>query len=112
MASLVTRRQSFGNHTPRIVIPPRHSKDESNYDSNSPISDVDSSEQVSASPPTTPPVPSGWSPELQPNTPPVINKNHDRVLQIGKYLLVEQVDNNVYKAVNMHTSEEKICKVS
>lgn len=109
MTSLVTRRQSFGSRPPRIVIPTSPSKDEDNIidDAQSPTLDhLDSPEPL-----VTPPISGGLSPDLQPNTPPVIDGRNDQVLQIGKYLLVAQLDNNVYKAVNIHTNQEKVCKV-
>ena len=109
MASLVTRRQSLGQ-TPRITIPPRHlSKDEApQYDTGSPTQEV----VGHISPPSTPPVSGSLSPELQPNTPPVIPSGQQSVYKIGKYLLVEQLDSNIYKAVDIHTNQDKICKVS
>jgi len=107
MATLLTRRQSFGQ-TPRIVIPPRHvSKDEApQYDTGSPTQEISGH----ISPPSTPPVSGSLSPELQPNTPPVLPNKQD-VYKIGKYLLVEQLDSNIYKAIDIHTTQEKICKV-
>lgn len=107
MATLLTRRQSFGQ-TPRIVIPPRHvSKDEApQYDTGSPTQEIIGH----ISPPSTPPVSGSLSPELQPNTPPVLPNKQD-VYKIGKYLLVEQLDSNIYKAIDIHTTQEKICKV-
>lgn len=110
MASLVTRRQSIGSRPPRIVIPPRHSKDENEIqnEAHSPTLEVDLPEPTIV----TPPLSGSFSPDLQPNTPPVIDRRNDRVLQIGKYLLVAQLDNNVYKAVDIHTNQEKVCKVS
>ena len=110
MASLVVRRQSLGNRPPRIIIPPRNSKDENDitYDeTQSPSLDTDTPEPLAV----TPPIPAGLSPDLQPNTPPIIDSKNDKVLQIGKYLLVALIDNLVYKAVDIHTNEEKVCKV-
>lgn len=107
MSSLVTRRQSVGSRPPRIIIPARNSKDErlDSADEQSPtiFDSVDS-------PVNAQPLSSGLSPDLQPNTPPVIDKNNG-VLQIGKYLLVSLLDANVYKAIDVHTNQQKICKV-
>ncbi|XP_067665296.1 tribbles homolog 2-like [Haliotis asinina] len=52
------------------------------------------------------------SPDLQPNTPPVFQKQSSQnVFKIGKYLLVEQSDGNeIYKAVNLTTGDESVCK--
>jgi len=119
MTSLTSRRRSLNGPTPTVIIPPRHSKDEEQYETSSPTSELYTPEQIYTtsdriySPPTTPPISGGLSPELQPNTPPVINDAQEGILQIGTYLLVEQLMNNhVYKAVNIHTNQEKICKVS
>ncbi|KAF6030416.1 TRIB2 [Bugula neritina] len=118
MTSLTSRRRSLNGPTPTVIIPPRHSKDEEQYETSSPTSELYTPEQIYTtsdriySPPTTPPISGGLSPELQPNTPPVINDAQEGILQIGTYLLVEQLMNNhVYKAVNIHTNQEKICKV-
>lgn len=132
MASLSVRRQSFnGSTTPKIVIPTRSTKEPGQYESlspsltvhNAPLSGNLSPELQPSSPelqPTSqvtqkclsPPSPGNLSPELQPITPPVVNGSNNEVLQIGKYLLVEQLDSNVHKAVDTHTGQEKICKVS
>lgn len=53
------------------------------------------------------------SPDLQPNTPPVFQKpSSQNVFKIGKYLLVEQSEGNeIYKAVNLTSGDESVCKV-
>jgi len=93
MASIVQRRQSLSG-TPRITIPSNKQDELDTFNVTSP--------------------PSGSiSPDLQPNTPPVlpVDSQKNQVLQIGRYLLVELIDTYVYKAVNIQTGREKICKV-
>lgn len=125
MTSLRERRQSFNggfSSSPRIVIPPNNVKDSIQLDSTSPTLSANSGSLSPEFPPTLVSAPSpppnislhgsgALSPELQPITPPVLSKPSQGVLQIGKYLLVEELDCNVHKAVNIHSGEEKICKV-
>lgn len=130
MTSLVTRRQSCGSRPPRVVISSRHNTKDGNvthYEVPSPSTlgtpeveapdvdspDVESPDGDPSDPLTITSALSGTlSPCLQPVTPPVIDGRNDCVLQIGKYLLVSQLDDNVYKAVDIHTNQEKVCKVS
>lgn len=128
MTSLRERRQSFnsGLTSPRIVIPSNDIKDAIQLDSTSPTLSVNSPNLSGSLSPefqptlTSLPVPlpnpslngsGSLSPELQPITPPVLSGQRQGVLQIGRYLLVEELDSNVHKAVNIHSGEEKICKV-
>lgn len=129
--SLGVRRQSFnGAQPPRIRIPSVEAKEANQYDCSpgnsptvyvhsSPLSSGSNTPEVQNETTTTTSFPNvqpssssgNLSPYLQPITPPVISGQHKGVLQIGKYLLLEEVDTNVYKAVDIHTAEEKICKV-
>lgn len=58
------------------------------------------------------------SPDLQPNTPPEFpqktggQSTKQNVYKIGRYLLLNQLEGEIYKSVNCQTKEECICKVS
>lgn len=57
------------------------------------------------------------SPDLQPSTPPEFpqktggQSSKQNVYKIGRYLLLNQLEGEIYKSVNCQTKEECICKV-
>lgn len=60
-------------------------------------------------------VPGNLSPDLQPSSPqPKFPEKYTphNVSKIGRYLLLEQIEGESYKAVNWQNNEEYICKVT
>jgi hypothetical protein len=60
-------------------------------------------------------VPGNLSPDLQPSSPqPKFPEKYTphNVSKIGRYLLLEQIEGDSYKAVNWQNNEEYICKVA
>lgn len=52
------------------------------------------------------------SPDLQPTPPQFPQKyGQSNVSKIGKYLILDQIEGDIYKAVNWQNKDEYICKV-
>ncbi|XP_069106337.1 tribbles homolog 2-like [Argopecten irradians] len=86
---------SLTGSRPRLSIPSHGPRKKDYYDTNSNIG-----------------VQGALSPDLQPSQPLFPEKyEQSNVSKIGKYLLLDQIEGDIYKAVNWQTKDEYVCKI-